>query len=112
MADLSGVLLNDVQRPRVRLASQLHQRGDERQREHQADHEDQSCHCEIGIHNTFRKRSVLSQWNSAPVTRSLTCDTAARETEKMLTANPRMRKGSRQIRLRVPSNRAAAAISK
>ena len=61
VADFSCILLNYTERQRIRLATQFHKRWNERQHEHQADHEEQSGHCEIGIHKTFRKRSVLSQ---------------------------------------------------
>src|SRR5580704_5510955 len=61
ITDFSGILLNDLERQGVRLAAQFDERGNQRQHQHDANRDEQNGHCEIGIHKTFRKRSVLSQ---------------------------------------------------
>ena len=101
MTYVTAILLDDVERLSVALEAQLDDGGQQGNRDQEASQHDEKQSGECRAHGVVRKRSVLSQWNFAPVIGASTWETKARETEKMLTPNPRTRNGRRQMRLRV-----------
>src|ERR1700683_1010115 len=112
MTDLTRIILNHVEGLRVSLKTEFNESGQQRKYEKCPRQQNQKHGCERSIHGETRNRSVLFHWNFAPVIGAKICETQARETVTMLTVNPRTRNGSRQIRWRLYSSRAAAAISK
>src|SRR5579862_672340 len=101
VADFPGMLLNHVERQSIGFALQFPDRRQQWHSKQNPGYQEQNRDGKKRAHEVaFRKRSVLSQWNSALVNKPEICDKAAFETEKMLTVKPSARKGRIAIRLR------------